>query len=89
MNDALVGGDKATAMTYLSDAAQEKYGPVFDALMADYQKITSTWSVPITGSVSSESGEYGVITSSTYGARQLFLINFVKGTDGVWRLESM
>ncbi|MES3001249.1 MAG: Ig-like domain-containing protein [Pseudomonadota bacterium] len=89
MNAALVAGDKATALNYLSPAAQEKYGPVFDALQPVYEQVISTWSAPITGTLSGSIGEYGVITTSSDGARQLFLINFIRGADGVWRLESM
>lgn len=88
MNNALLVADKATALTYLSIPAQEKYGPVFDALQADYQQIISTWSPPMRSSTSGDIGEYGVVTTNA-GVRQLFLIYFVKGTDGVWRLDSM
>ncbi|MDQ3267962.1 MAG: hypothetical protein M3P47_04450 [Pseudomonadota bacterium] len=57
-------------------------------LQTDYSKIVSTWSAPVRGSISNDIGEYAVITTNG-NARQLFLIYFVKGTDGVWRLDSM
>ena len=88
MTDALVGGDKAAALSYLSSSAQLKYGPVFDALAPDFAQILPTWSLPLKGSISSVVGEYGVVTPNG-SDRGLFLIYFVRGTDGVWRLDSM
>lgn len=88
MNDAVIAGDNAKALSYLSLGAQAKYGPVFDALQADYQGIVSTWSPPMRGDLSGSIGEYFVVTPKGSG-RQVFLIYFIKGTDGVWRLDSM
>ena len=85
---ALGAGNKAAAMQYLRDPAQLKYGPVFDALLPDMTQILASWSSPLTSSLSASIGEYAVITTSA-GARQLFLIYFVKEADGVWRLDSM
>jgi len=88
MTNALVAGNKATALSYLSTPAQAKYGPVFDALMPDLAQIIGSWSTPLKGMLSASIGEYGVVTADG-GARHLFLIYFVQGADGVWRLESM
>lgn len=88
MSNALVAGDKAAALAYLSGSAQVKYGPVFDALAPDFAQIMLTWSPPLKANLSSSIGEYGVVTTNA-GVRQLFLIYFVKGTDGVWRLDGM
>ena len=88
MNNALIAGDKATALSNLSAPAQAKYGPVFDALMPTYAQVIASWSSPIKSNITSEIGEYGV-TSTENGVNQLFLIYFLKGADGVWRLDAM
>ncbi len=88
MNTALIAGDKATALAYLSSTAQAKYVPVFDALMPDMQRIVSSCSVPQAGSISQEVGEYA-INRVIDGINHVFFIYFLKGGDGVWRLDSM
>ena len=88
MNSALVKRDKAKALNYLGFKAQDKYGPVFDALMPDYSKIITSWSPLIRSRISSDIGEFGVVTTAA-GKGHLFLINFLKDNDGVWRLDSM
>ena len=88
MNNALAAGDKATALKYFGTQAQAIYGPVFDALLTDLPQIIPTWSPLLPGSLSASIGEYAVVTTSS-GTRQMFLIYFLKGSDGVWRLESM
>lgn len=88
MNNAVTVKDKTGALSYLSVNAQEKYGPVFDALQASYQSIISTWSAPVRGNISNTFGEYAVTTTND-GATQLFLIYFLQGADGVWRLDAM
>jgi hypothetical protein len=88
MNNAVIAGDKPTALSYLSSSAQAKYGPVFDALKSSYQDIVSTWSAPMRGDIAGSIAEYSVVTPKGTG-RQVFLIYFIKGTDGVWRLDSM
>lgn len=88
MNDALMAGDKAAAMAYLSAPAQEKYGPVFDVLMPEYAAIVATWSPPLRGELSGDMAEYAVVTEFG-GARQVFLLYYVRDAQGIWRLESM
>ena len=44
MNTALLAGDKATALTYLTLSAQVKYGPVFDALLPHMPEIIRSYS---------------------------------------------
>jgi hypothetical protein len=75
-------------MSYLTDDAQLKYGPVFDALMPDFPQILPTWSPLLNSNDSGSTAEYAIVTD--YGnKRQLFYVNFKLGDDGVWRLESM
>ena len=88
MNNALVTGNKPKAMTYLSTSAQAKYGPIFDVLLPSYSQVIRSWSPLLKSNLSSSIGEYGVVTNNANGTH-LFLIYFLMGSDGVWRLESM
>ena len=88
MNSALIKGDKAKALSYLNFTAQKKYGPVFDALMPDYSNIIVSWSPLLSSRISINIGEFGMVTKDA-GKGHLFLINFLKDDDGVWRLDSM
>jgi Big-like domain-containing protein/glucodextranase-like protein len=88
MIDALVLGDKAAALSYLPSAAKAKYGPLFDALMPNFAQIVATFSGPVTSSLSTNVGEY-LIRRSSSGMSRAYFIYFVRGADGVWRLDEM
>ena len=88
MNDALLAGDKATAMQYLNTQAQEKYGRVFDALMPNMPQIIASYSPLQRGSISSSVGEYA-INRTIQGANRIFLIYFLHDSNGLWRIDSM
>ncbi len=88
MNAALVAGDKTTALSFLTNGAQEKYGPVFDVLLPHMADIIASYSPPRSVSMSEAIGEYA-ITRVSNGKAYLFLIYFLKDADGVWRLEAM
>lgn len=88
LTDALLAGDKQKAMTYLSHGAQLKFGPVFDVLMPSFPAILPTWSPLLGANIFSEMAEYSLVTGNS-SRRQLFLVYFLRGADGVWRLESM
>jgi hypothetical protein len=88
MNSALVAGDKETALQFLSVSAQAKYGPVFDALLPHMPEIVASYSAFRAASFSASFAEYGV-TRIINGMNQLFLIDFVRDADGVWRLDAM
>src|SRR5258708_2496738 len=53
-NAALVAGDKARAMTFLSAGAKEKYGPVFDKLMPNMAAIIAAYSQPHAAAIASD-----------------------------------
>lgn len=88
MNNALIAGKKASAITYLNVQAQAKYGPVFDVLLPNFPAITASYSALQRVSVSSEIGEYAV-NRVIDGVDQIFFIYFLRDVDGVWRLDSM
>jgi len=88
MNRALLAGDKATALSYLTPGAQVKYAPVFDALLPHMAEIVASYSPLQRVSISETIGEYAV-TRVSNGKAYLFLIYFLKDEDGVWKLEAM
>ena len=88
MNRALLAGDKATALTYLTPSAQVKYGPVFDALLPHMAEIIASYLPLQRVAVAEDMGEYAV-TRLSDGQLHLFLIYFLKDEAGVWKLEAM
>jgi enamine deaminase RidA (YjgF/YER057c/UK114 family) len=88
MNAALLAGNKAAALSFLTFGAQAKYGPVFDALLPHMAGIIASYSPLQRVSVSENVGEYAIIRTLD-GANHLFLVYFVKSAEGVWKLDAM
>lgn len=88
MNEALAAGDKAGAMSYLSEQAKETYGPVFDALMPRMGEIVASYSEPRRSLVMQTYAEYGV-NRALNGVNRLFLIGCVTNEFGQWQIEAM
>jgi len=88
MTSALAAGDKDAAMSRMSGSAQDKFGPVIDALHADLPQIVTSLSDLQGSSASVDYAEYAV-NRIIDGVNRAFLIYFIRGIDGVWRLDSM
>lgn len=88
MNDALAQGDKAAAMSYLSEQARETYEPVFDALMPRMPEIVASYSAPKRSLVTQTYSEYGV-NRALDGVNRVFLIGFIPNQVGQWLVEAM
>jgi hypothetical protein len=88
MNEALVAGDKEAALAYLNTAAQAKYDPVFEVLLPHMPEIVDSYSPLMRVSISSNIGEFAV-NRTIDGELKIFFIYYLKGNDGVWRLNSM
>ncbi|HYO79248.1 MAG TPA: Ig-like domain-containing protein [Thermoanaerobaculia bacterium] len=88
MNDALVAGNKARAMQYLNPAAQEQYGPLFDALSAHMAGIVASYSPLQQVSLTEAVGEYA-LTRPDGATKRLYLIYFLRDGSGVWRIDGM
>jgi fibronectin type 3 domain-containing protein len=85
----LAAQDTAQALQYFDLEAQEKYGPVFSALLPSLPQIVASFSAPQLMSVSGEVGEY-VVSRNINGVSQNFFIYFLRdNVNGVWRLNSM
>ena len=88
MNAALVAGDKDIALSYLNANAQIKYGPVFEVLLPHMAEIVASYSPLIRISLSGNIGEFAV-NRTIDGELKIFFVYYLKGADGVWRLDSM
>ncbi|HEX6088359.1 MAG TPA: Ig-like domain-containing protein [Thermoanaerobaculia bacterium] len=88
LNTALAAGNKEVAMRHLTGAAQERYGPLFDALMPHMPGIVASYSPMEQVSLSNDLATYAVsrLDGST---RRLYLIQFLRDAGGVWRIDGM
>ncbi len=88
LNSDLVAGDLLDANRYLNLSAQTKYLRVFQTLLPHMGGIVASYSPLQRVSISEDIGEYAV--NRTYqGQNRLYLIYFLKGADGVWRVDAM
>lgn len=88
MNQALIDGDVSSAAAFLNRSGQRKYTPVFEALLPHMPEIISSYSPLQRVSISANIGEYAV-NRTINGQNRIFLIYFLRGADGVWRLDAM
>ena len=76
------------ALNELTPNAQEKYGPVFNALQGNLPAILSTFSRLQIVDINADYAEYA-INRTIDGVNRLFLIYFVKDDNGEWKLDAM
>ena len=88
LNNALVAGDKAGALRAFNGAAQLKFGPVFDVLMPFMGEIVASYSALAQSSLTNSIGEYAVARMDGT-QRRVFMIYFLRGSDGVWKIDEM
>jgi hypothetical protein len=88
MNAALLTGDTAQALSFLTIAAQQKYASVFTVLLPHMPEIIASYSPLRRVSVSPDIGEYA-LSRVIDGQNRLFLVYFLKDENGVWKLEAM
>ena len=90
MNNALKAGDVTTALTFLTTGAQEKYQPIFEALLAEMPTIVASYSRPMRGQVTDGLAEYAIMRNiPEEGDTQVFYIYFSKNSNGKWLVDSM
>lgn len=88
MNAALLNGNKAVALEFLTLSTGIKYGPVFDVLLPYMPGIVASYSLPQRFLVSADIAEYAV-DRTINGENRLFLIAFIKDAAGVWHIDGM
>jgi PKD repeat protein len=85
---ALTSRNAPQALQFFNAQAQLTYKPVFDVLVANLPDIVASFSALQPVSFTPDIAEYAVIRDD--GSRgMMYMIYFLRGADGVWRLDSM
>ena len=88
MNNALIAGDKPTALRYMNAQAQAKYGPILDVLMPNMAEIVASYTSFQAFDISDGTAEF-TLNRTLDGVDNLFFIYILEDADGVWRIDSM
>ena len=88
MMTALIAGDKATALSFINSDSRKTYDPLFDALMPNIAAIRNRMSAISRVDIGSNIASYAILKNGS-GQNKIYMIDFIKGGDGVWRLDSM
>jgi hypothetical protein len=88
MRSALVAGNKSMAMQRLTPEAKRAYGGIFDSLMPNMAEVFEEISVAERIKISNGIASYIVLRLED-NIVKTYVINFSKGNDGVWRVDSM
>lgn len=88
MLDHLRTGNIDAALTAISSGMQEKYRAIFQALGGRLPTVVSQLGTLQTGTIGGDMAEYVVVRDQN-GQPTAFLIYFLRGDDGVWRIDGM
>jgi len=88
MLDLLKAGSTQGALLRIDAHTRNHYASVFTDLAAQLSTISDQQRDIRNGSIGGEWAEYTVLRDTGNGT-QAFSINFIKGWDGVWRIQNM
>ncbi len=88
MLDRLRVGDIESALNAVSGGMRDKYRSIFTALKPNLPTVVNQLGTLQAGTIGEEMAEYVLIRNQN-GTSRAFLIYFLKGEDGVWRVEGM
>jgi len=88
MWSALLAGDRVSALDYLTPGGERVYGGIFDSLMPHMTEVFDELSVIEPVEINSNIASYAVLRMES-GVIKTYLINFLRGSDGLWRIDSM
>lgn len=88
MLDRLRAGDTEGALSAVSGGLREKYRAIFAALRSGLPTIVNQLGTLQSGAIGGEMAEYALVRSQN-GTSRAFLIYFLRGEDGVWRIDGM
>ena len=88
MVNRLIANDPASALRCFTGDAQANYAEVFGTLGASLPTVAAQLGTLIDGVVSEDSTELTLVRDTLTGA-QAFMIQLIRGGDGIWRIESM
>jgi hypothetical protein len=86
--DALAAGDSNAALACMTTSAAQNFAGVLTGLQSSLPQIVASFSNPSLVTSTAGMAEYAV-TRDIDGQLTAFLIYFVRGTDGAWRIGSM
>jgi len=84
----LRAGNIDGALTAFTVSVNQKYRTVFAALGPSLSSVVDQLGAIQDGMISSEFAEYSIVRNLPDG-QQAFLIYFIRGADGVWRIDAM
>lgn len=73
---------------FVNGSQHDKYLKIFTELQPNLANIVSQLGTLQSGAIGDDIAEYAVLRDTSNG-KQVFLINFLRGEDGVWRIEAM
>ncbi|MGE5139252.1 MAG: Ig-like domain-containing protein [Rudaea sp.] len=88
MLDHLRVGDVTGALASVSGGAHDKYQAVFNALGTNLPTVVDALGTLRDGSIGGEMAEY-VLQRQEYGRPRAYYLYFLRGEDGVWRIDGM
>jgi len=88
MLDRLRVGAIEGALNALSGEINNKYRNVFNALQPNLSTIVNQLGTLQTGTIGTNLAEYAVVRNES-GTDRAYLIYFIRGTNGVWRIGGM
>jgi hypothetical protein len=88
MLDRLRAGDINGALVRVTGGVHDKYAAVFNALGSNLPTVVDSLGTIQSGQIIGDLAEYLLVRDSASGP-QGFLIYFLKGEDGVWRIDGM
>lgn len=88
MLNKLKAGDITGALTAVTGGVHDKHAAVFNALQPNISTIVDQLGTLQEGRFTTELAEYLVVRNTANGS-QGFLIYFLLGEDGVWRIDGM
>ena len=88
LRNALISGNKPLAMKSITPGSSKKYSGLFDALMPYMTEVYNELSVIEPSEVDTDIASYATLRLEG-GVIKTYMINFIRGSDGVWRIDSM
>lgn len=84
----LNAGNSAAALNNLSFDSRELYGQIFEQLKSRMPGIASDMSDVQPVGLSPDLADY-VVLNHRDGKARVFFVNFIRGADGLWRIDSL
>jgi hypothetical protein len=86
--DRLAANDATGALQLFVGEARARYAEVFTALSGSLPTVAAQLGRLVDGAISEDWAELTILRDTSEGPR-VFMINLLRGGDGIWRMESM